>query len=126
LAIVKIPNGTAETIADAIDKELTNLDLCYNNVIAFGFDGVANMAGNLGVVRRKLSEKAKRGILYIHCKAHILSLAAASCRYKNQKDRRFFFILKDIYKLFSKSPKRENNLHEIQAIINDPILEIPE
>lgn len=126
LAIVKIPNGTAETIADAIDKELTNLDLCYNNVIAFGFDGAANMAGNVGGVRRKLSEKAKRDILYIHCKAHILSLAAASCRNKNQKVKRFFYVLKDIYKLFSKSPKRENILHEIQAVINDPILKVPE
>jgi len=52
LAIVKIPNGTAETISDAIDKELTSLDLCYNNVIAFGFDGATNMAGNVGGVRR--------------------------------------------------------------------------
>lgn len=52
LAIVKIPNRTVETIADAIDKELTSLDLCYNNVIAFGFDGATNMAGNAGGVRR--------------------------------------------------------------------------
>lgn len=126
LAIVKIPNGTAETIADAIDKELTSLDLNYSNVIAFGFDGAANMAGNVGGVRRKLSEKAKRDILYIYCKAHILSLAPASCRNKNKKVNGFFYVLKDIYKLFSKSPKRENILHEIQAVINDPILKIPE
>jgi len=63
------------------------------------------MAGNVGGVRRKLSEKAKRDILYIHCKAHIFSLAAASCRNKNKKVKRFFYVLKDIYKLFSKSPK---------------------
>lgn len=57
LGIVKIPNGTAETIAYAINKKLTGLDLCYNNVTAFGFDGAANMDGNLDGVRRKLSEK---------------------------------------------------------------------
>jgi len=34
-------------------------------------------------------------------------------------------ILKDIYKIFSKSPKKENILHEIQAVINDPVLKIP-
>jgi|UniRef100_A0A2S2PXI0 hypothetical protein len=93
LAIVKIPNGRAETIADVIDKELTNLDLCYNNAIALGFNGAANMTGNVGDVIRKLSEGARRNILYIHCKAHILSLAAASSRNKNQKVKRFFYVL---------------------------------
>lgn len=126
LAIVKIPDGKAETIANAIDKELTALNLDYNNIIAFGFDGASNMAGNVGGVRRKLSEKANKEVLYIHCKAHILALAAASCRNKNRKVKRFFHVLKDIYKLFSKSPKKENILHEIQAVINDPILKIPE
>lgn len=84
------------------------------------------MAGNVGGVRRKLSEKANKEVLYIHCRAHVLALAAASCRNKNQKVKRFFHVLKDIYKLFSKSPKKENILHEIQAVINDPILKIPE
>lgn len=126
LAIVKIPNGKAETIADAIDKELVALNLHYDNIIAFGFDGASNMAGNIGGVRRKLSEKANREVIYIHCRAHILSLAAASCRNKNQKVKRYFHVLKDIYKLFSKSPKKENILHEIQAVVNDPVLKIPE
>ncbi|BFZ04961.1 hypothetical protein BsWGS_08000 [Bradybaena similaris] len=126
LALVKIPNGKAETIANAIDKELTSLDLNYENIIAFGFDGASNMAGNVGGVRKKLSEKANKEVLYVHCRAHILSLAAASCRNKSQKVKRFFHVLKDIYKLFSKSPKKEHILHEIQAVINDPILKIPE
>ena len=126
MAIIKIPDGKAGTIANAIDKELTALDLNYENTIAFGFDGASNMAGNNGGMRKKLSEKAN--------KAHILSLAAASCRNKNQKVKRFFHVLKDIYKLFRKSPKnfswlspkKENILHDIQAVINDPVLTIPE
>jgi len=65
------------------------------------------MAGNVGGVIRKLLEKAKRDIFYMHCKVHILSLAAASCRNLNQKVKRFFYVLKDFYKLFSKSPKRK-------------------
>lgn len=126
LAVVKIPNGKAETIADTIDKELASLGLCYDNLIAFGFDGASNMAGNVAGVRKKLSEKANREVVYIHCRAHVLSLAAASCRNRNQKVKRFFHVLKDIYKLFSKSPKKENILHEIQAVLHDPVLKIPE
>lgn len=35
-------------------------------------------------------------------------------------------MLKDIYKLFHKSPKRENILHSVQEVLNDPVLCIPE
>lgn len=55
-----------------------------------------------------------------------MSVAAASCRNKTQKVKRLFHVLKDIWELFNKSPKRENILHEIQALINDPILNIQE
>lgn len=47
LAKVKIPKGKAEMIADAIDKELSALDLYYENIISFGFNGASNMAGNV-------------------------------------------------------------------------------
>lgn len=36
------------------------------------------------------------------------------------------YVLKDNYKLFHQSPKREELLHKIQVILNDPILKIPE
>ncbi|KAJ8705417.1 hypothetical protein PYW08_012463 [Mythimna loreyi] len=77
LAIVKIADEKAKTIANAIGKELTALNLNYKDIIAFGFDGASNMAGNVGGVRKKLSEKAN----------------------KNKKVMRYFHILKDIYKL---------------------------
>ncbi|VVC34953.1 Ribonuclease H-like domain,HAT, C-terminal dimerisation domain [Cinara cedri] len=67
------------------------------------------MSGNKGGVRRFISEKAGWEIPYIHCRAHILSLA-----------------LTNIYKLFHQSPKREEMLHKVQVILNDPILKIPE
>ena len=126
VSIIKIANGLSETIASAIDEELKKRKLSYANLVAFGFDGASNFSGNTAGVRRKLSQKAGRDIPYIHCRAHVLSLAAASCRNANPKVKRFFYTLKDIYKLFSKSPKRENILHEIQSVINDPILKVPE
>ena len=47
-------------------------------------------------------------------------------RNKFPKIKRVFNVLKDIYKLFHQSPKREEMLHRVQTIINDPILKIPE
>ena len=51
--MVKIPNGKAETIANAIDKELTDLHLNYWNIIVCEYNAASNMAGNIGGVRRK-------------------------------------------------------------------------
>src|SRR5678816_3414686 len=78
LSIVKIPNGKAESIANAIHKELTDLCLNYDSITTFEFDGASNIAGKVGGVRKRLSEEANKEVLYIHCKTHILSLAAAS------------------------------------------------
>ncbi|KAF0753047.1 zinc finger protein 862-like [Aphis craccivora] len=86
----------------------------------------ANMSGNKIGVRRLISEKAGREVPYIHCRVHLLSLALTSMRNKFPKIKRIFHVLKDIYKLFQQSPKREEMLHRVQTIINDPILKVPE
>jgi len=84
------------------------------------------MSGNKIGVRRLISEKAGREVPYIHCRVHLLSLALTSMRNKFPKIKRVFHVLKDIYKLFQQSPKREEMLHRVQTIINDPILKVPE
>uniref|UniRef100_A0A2S2PJ55 Zinc finger protein n=1 Tax=Schizaphis graminum TaxID=13262 RepID=A0A2S2PJ55_SCHGA len=126
LNIVALSDTKAQTIIDAISNELTKHNLSYDNIIACGFDGASNMSGNKGGVRRFVSDKAGREVPYIHCRAHVLSLALTSMRNKFPKIKRVFHVLKDIYKLFHQSPKREELLHKIQAILNDPILKIPE
>jgi hypothetical protein len=47
-------------------------------------------------------------------------------RNKFPKIKRMFHVLKNIYKLFHQSPKREEILHRVQVIINDSISKIPE
>lgn len=126
LNIVALSDTKAQTIIDAISNELTKHNLSYDNIIACGFDGASNMSGNKGGVRRFVSDKVGREVPYIHCRAHVLSLALTSMRNKFPKIKRVFHVLKDIYKLFHQSPKREELLHKIQAILNDPILKIPE
>lgn len=70
--VLEIVDGTTETIADAIEKELTRLDLCYNNAIAFELDGAANMAENVGGVRRKLLKREKKYSLYTLQSTHFV------------------------------------------------------
>lgn len=126
LGIRDLSDTKAHTIVNEISSELTKHNLSYQNIIACGFDGAANMSGNKSGVRRLISEKAGREVPYIHCRAHVLSLALTSMRNKFPKIKRVFHVLKDIYKLFHQSPKREKMLHRVQTIINDPILKVPE
>lgn len=126
LTIVTLADTKAETVTDAICHELSKRNFCLDNLVAFGFDGAANFSGNISGVRRRISDKAQREIPYVHCRAHVLSLAITSTRNKFPKIKRIFFVLKDIYKLFHKSPKREHILHSVQEVLNDPVLRIPE
>jgi len=85
------------------------------------------MSGNKSRFCRLISEKAGIEIPYIHCRAHILSLELTSMRNKFPKIKRVFHVLfKDIYKLFHQSPKRDELLYRMQAIINDTVLKILE
>ncbi|CAI6357068.1 unnamed protein product [Macrosiphum euphorbiae] len=75
IGIRDLSDTKAHTIVNEISSELTKHNLSYQNIIACGFDGAANMSGNKSGVRRLISEKAGREVPYIHCRAHALSLA---------------------------------------------------
>ena len=55
-----------------------------------------------------------------------MSIAATNSRNKHPIIKRTLHIVKDIYKLFHNSSKRENVLHEIQCALEQPVLKIPE
>ena len=126
LCIVELPGTDAETITETIDKELKKRELDYSKLISLAFDGAANFSGNLTGVRKRISEKAGREIPYKHCRAHLLSLALTSARNKYPKIKRTLQVIKDIYKLFHKSAKREKVFHDIQVALEEKIVKIPE
>jgi len=126
LCIVELSGTNAETITETIDRELKKRELDYSKLISLGFDGAANFSGSITGVRKRLSEIAHREIPYIHCRAHLLSLALTSARNKYISIKRTLQVVKDIYKLFHKSAKREKIFHDIQEAINEKKLKIPE
>lgn len=69
-AIVKIPNGKAEIIADAIDKEMTAFHLHDENIIAFGFDDASNMVANGGVIKKAFRKAKQRSYLHTLWSTH--------------------------------------------------------
>ena len=73
MAIVKISDGKAVTIANAIDKELTALDLNYKTLSLLDLM-VLPIWLVISEMYEESSQRANKDVLYIHCKAHILSL----------------------------------------------------
>jgi hypothetical protein len=126
LCIVELSGTNAETITETIDRELKKRELDYSKLISVGFNGAANFSGSISRVRKILPEIAHREILCIHCRAHLLSLALTSARNKYVSIKRTLQVVKDIYKLFHKSAKREKIFHDIQKAINEKKLKIPE
>ena len=126
LCIIPLSATDSKTITETIDRELKKRELDYSKLISLSFDGAANFSGNISGVRKRLSEKARRDIPYIHCRAHLLSLALTSARNKFPTIKRTLQVIKDIYKLFHKSAKREKIFHDIQEAINEKKLKIPE
>jgi len=102
--IVDLSDTKVHLIVNEISAELTKHNPSYQNISACGFNGVLNMSGNKGGVCRLISEKAGREVSYIHCRAHILSLALTSMRNKFPKIKHVIHVLKDIYKLFHHNP----------------------
>lgn len=62
LGIRDLSDSKAHTIVNEISSELTKHNLSYQNIIACGFDGAANMSGNKSGVRRLISEKVGREV----------------------------------------------------------------
>lgn len=126
LCLVELNNTDASTITETIVNELSKRNINLNRIIACAFDGAATFSGNISGVRQRLSDKVQREIPYVHCRAHILALALTSARNKYPYVKRVLHVIKDIYKLFHKSSKRERMLHDVQAVLEEPILKIPE
>lgn len=62
-------------------------------------------------------------IPFIHCRAYLLLLALTSDRNTYVSIKRTLQIVKDIYKLFHKSDKREQIFHDFQEAINEQKIE---
>ena len=114
---LELKSTTAESIFTAIDTELKKRKLSYYRLLSCSFDGAANFSGSVSGVRARLSGRKSHKLPYIHCRAHVLSIAATNSRNKHPIIKRTLHVVKDIYKLFHGSSKRENVLHEIQCAL---------
>ena len=117
--MIDLVDGRADTIESAL------LDVCRQcNIptsLRFGSDGAAVMSvRRTGVAARLRVHNPE--IVSLHCSAHRLALtssqAAQHLTYMKTSDSH----LVTLYYNFSKSPVREAALHEIQQVMEEPVL----
>ena len=93
----------------------------HNKLIAFGSDGASVMSGSDKGVKGRLLELNPH-LIHIHCMAHRLALSTSrAADMKNYQEW-----LTSVFYYFKASPTREEELHEVQTVLDLPVLKCKE
>ena len=121
LKIIKIADGCAGTIENAILTYLEQADIPISRISSFGSDGAAVMVGAVSGVTTRL-KRLNPEMLSVHCINHRLALGVSQAANTVPYLKKFEEILISIYKFYHNSAVRQTGLEEIQTILNDPHL----
>ena len=120
----QLQSTDAETVKDAIKNFIVKNGIPPGCIYWMAFDGAANMSGRTNGVQAKLKRELLGKANYIHCRSHLLNLAAANVARDVKPLQRLFSSFNSLWSFFHNSPKRHNILTEIQKVLNDPVLEL--
>ena len=100
---------------------LRQCNIPISAVFSFGSDGASVMTGRRSGVAARLKGHNSE-IVSLHCGAHRLALASSQAAQHVSYMKTFDSHLVALYYHFKNSPVREAALHEIQEIMEEPIL----
>ena len=123
LKVVSLLNGKAETIEQKLLEIIQTCKISLMKVAGFGSDGAAVMVGKKSGVATRL--KAHNGeMISIHCGPHRLALACSQAAESNTYIKRFDGHLISLFYYFKNSPVREAARHQIQEMMEEPVLHL--
>ena len=122
---IQIPDGTAVTVKNSIDSILNHFNMNTRNLVSFGSDGASVMVGRHNGVATKLKGE-NPFLVNVHCIAHCLALSTSQEANSVQLIKDFADILSSLYYHFEKSAVRSNKLHEVQEVLQEPVLSVKE
>ena len=123
LQMVDIDDGKASTITKSLLSVLRRCEIPVTSVFGFGSDGAAVMVGRRSGVATQLKEHNPE-IVSLHCGAHRLALASSQAAQHVPYLKTFDAHLIALYYHFKNSPVREAAFHEIQKIMDEPVLHL--
>ncbi len=122
---VEVVNGTAETITSKLQEIMESLGIPWKKVVCLSSDGASVMVGRLTGVATRLKE-FNPAMMNIHCAGHRLSLAVSQATHGIPYLTKFETNIKSLFNFFHYSAVRYNHLREVQNLLNEPVVKIPE
>ena len=123
LKIVDLVDGKAKTIERALLDICRQCEILTSLIFSFGSDGASVMTGRrTGVATRLTVHNAE--MISLHCGAHRLALASSQAAEGMAYMKTFGSHLITLYYHFANSPVGEAALHEIQEIMEEPVLNL--
>ncbi|XP_014675737.1 PREDICTED: uncharacterized protein LOC106815742 [Priapulus caudatus] len=124
LGIRELRDGKAQTVHAKVVQMLTEADLDMEHRLSgFTSDGAAVMCGRKAGVEARLKETVPWMLSY-HCANHRTALAAAHASDAVPAVKKAKESLGHIFRFFSYSAVRTENLKEIQRVLNMPVVKI--
>ena len=107
----------ADKILEVMDENIIERSKC----VGFASDGARSMTGKENGAATILQRECP-GMIAIHCIAHRLALVSSQASKDFPALTRYKQILIAIYSYFSHSCVRVHTLHEVQKVLEDPLL----
>ena len=123
MEICPLKKTDAQSIYSVLLDWLKKKDLQCNKLVGMSFDGAATFAGKKSGVQAHLKKHAPHSVL-VHCHCHKLQLACVQSANSTEGIKHVYTTLTTLWKFFRNSPKRCQNLKEIQKVLNLPELKI--
>ena len=121
LKVTDLLDGRADTIEKKLVDVCMTCQIPLSKIQAFGSEEAAVMTGRCTGVAKRLKAHNPE-MISIHCAAHRLALASSQAAAKVPYLKKFDSHLTSVFYYFDNSPVREASLHEIQKLMEQPIL----
>ena len=116
---INVVDGKAETIVSEIVKVFQRKGISLTKLMTLASDGASVMTGRLNGVGVRLKREFSPHMTQIHCVAHKLALAAGQACRDIALFSEYQLTLKNVYRYFSNSAVRYNELRAMQDIMGD-------
>ena len=121
MEILPLKKTNAQSIYSVLLDWLKKKDLQCSKLIGMGFDGAATFAGKKSGVQACLKKHVPHSV-FVHC--HKLQLACVQSANSTEGIKHVYTTLTTLWKFVHYSPKRCQNLKEIQKVLDIPELKI--
>ena len=123
IEILPLKKTDAQSIYSMLLDWLKKKNLKYNKIVGMGFNGATTFAGKKSGMQAHLKKHTSHSV-FVHCHCHKLQLACVQSANSTEGIKHVYTMLTTLWTFLHYSPKRCQNLTEIQKVLHLPELKI--